>query len=108
VVGGPASGSITRAAAAAPTATAAASAGSSAAGSGAKVPIGFEEDTAYLGGTRQRLARAIMAVPPQVARPRDVDAVRYATVLFLVRARGLRLMSVWPPSFLAGLLYAFD
>lgn len=68
------------------------------------IPIGFADDTAYLGGLRQRLAGAVMAVPPAVARIRDVRTFRYATLLFLLREPELRLLSVWHPSFLEGLL----
>ena len=71
---------------------------------GSVVSIGFDSDSRYLGGARQALARSILAVPDEVARIRDVEAFRYVTALFLVRARDLRLMSVWHPSFLEGLL----
>jgi hypothetical protein len=71
---------------------------------GSAVPVGFDSDSRYLGGARQALARSVLAVPDDVARLRDVDAFRYVTALFLLRARDLRLMSVWHPSFLAGLL----
>jgi hypothetical protein len=62
----------------------------------------------YLGGARQKLAQAIMAVPPVLGRMRETAAFRYATVLFLLRARELRLISVWHPSFLEGLLDVFE
>lgn len=80
------------------------SAGFHAAAPDAAVPIGFADDTAYLGGVRQRLAGAVMAVPPAVARIGDVRTFRYATLLFLLREPELRLLSVWHPSFLEGLL----
>ena len=70
------------------------------------VPIGFDDDSAYLGGVRQRLVDAILAVPNEVRLIADPDAFRYATLLFLVRARTLRLLSVWHPSFLLQLLEA--
>jgi hypothetical protein len=72
--------------------------------SSAAVPVGFEDDTMYLGRARQTLAKAVMAVPSEVAGLRDATTFRYATVLFLLRARNLRLISVWHPSFLGGLL----
>ena len=75
---------------------------------GSTVPIGFDSDSRYLGGARQALARSVLAVPDGVARLRDVDAFRYVTALFLVRSRDLRLMSVWHPSFLEGLLDCID
>jgi GH3 auxin-responsive promoter len=71
---------------------------------GSAVPVGFDSDSRYLGGARQALARSVLAVPDDVARVQDVEAFRYVTALFLVRARDLRLMSVWHPSFLEGLL----
>ena len=72
---------------------------------GTAIPIGFDNDSRYLGGTRQALACCvILAVPDVVARVVDVDAFRYVTALFLMRTRNLRLMSVWHPSFLDGIL----
>lgn len=68
------------------------------------VPVGFDSDSAYLGSIRQALARAIVAVPDIVAGVHDGDAFRYVTLLFLVRARGLRLVSIWHPTFLTRLL----
>jgi hypothetical protein len=68
------------------------------------VPIGYDNDSAYLGGMRQALARAILAVPDAVSRVIDGDAFRYVTLLFLARARELRLISVWHPTFLTRLL----
>lgn len=68
------------------------------------VPVGFEADTAYLGGARKRLVDAAMAVPSEVQRAASLDAFRYATLLALLRNRDLRLISVWHPSFLSLLL----
>jgi hypothetical protein len=58
------------------------------------VPIGFDDDTGYLGGVRQSLVAATMAAP---------DALRHVAdreTFFLLRRRDLRLISVWHPSFL--------
>ena len=68
------------------------------------VPIGFDSDTAYLGGGRGRLAEAVMAVPPGVQRAESLEAFRHETLLHLLSCRELRLISVWHPSFLALLL----
>lgn len=68
------------------------------------IPIGFDSDTAYLGGVRQRLARAVMAVPDEFHKIQDLELFRYATLLCLLRQRELRLISVWHPSFLTLLL----
>src|SRR5262249_44464519 len=72
------------------------------------VPIGFDADTAYLGGTRRRLAEAVMAVPPHAQRVRTLDEFRFQTLLHLLRCRELRLISVWHPSFLTLLLGALS
>jgi hypothetical protein len=70
------------------------------------VPVGFETDTAYLGGVKRRLVEAVMAVPSAVQHAASVEAFRYATLLSLLRCRELRLISVWHPSFLSLLLDA--
>lgn len=71
-----------------------------------RVPIGFDDDTAYLGGVRQALVRAVMAAPAELRLIANVDHFRYATLLCLLRERELRLISVWHPSFLTLLLEA--
>jgi len=68
------------------------------------VPIGFDADTAYLGGTRQRLASTVMAVPDELRLVKDMEVFRYVALLCLLRQRDLRLISVWHPSFLTLLL----
>jgi hypothetical protein len=72
------------------------------------VPVGFDDDAAYLGGLRRRLVDAILAVPNDVRLVTDPEAFQYVTLLFLMRARSLRLISVWHPSFLLQLLDAMD
>lgn len=68
------------------------------------VPIGFDEDSAYLGSAARVFARAALVVPDEIARLPDPDAFRYVTLAFLAGARDLRLVSVWHPSFLLRLL----
>jgi GH3 auxin-responsive promoter len=70
------------------------------------VPIGFDDDSEYLGGMRRAFVRAVMAVPDEVRFVTDPETFRYMTLLFLVRAHNLRLISVWHPSFLSRLLDA--
>jgi hypothetical protein len=70
------------------------------------VPVGFEDDSAYVGGILGRAMAATLAVGPVVSQIRDIDAFRYATVLELLRARQLALVSVWHPSFLTLLFEA--
>ncbi len=70
------------------------------------VPIGFDDDSAYLGGLRQRLAGSTFAVPSALRIVRDPDDFRYLTLLCLLRQPELRLVSVWHPSFFTLLLDA--
>jgi hypothetical protein len=70
------------------------------------VPVGFADDSEYLGGVRGALARAVLAVPDAVSRITEPEAFRYVTLLFLVRARDLRLISIWHPSFFSRLFQA--
>lgn len=70
------------------------------------VPVGFDDDSAYLSGIQQRLASATFAVPAVLRKVTDVECSRYLTLLCLLREPELRLVSVWHPSFLALLLDA--
>jgi hypothetical protein len=71
-------------------------------------PIGFDDDSEYLGGTRRALARAVLAVPSTVAQIASCDAFHVKTLEHLLLARDLRLISVWHPSFLTQLLDALE
>jgi hypothetical protein len=66
----------------------------------AGIPIGFDEDTSYLGGCQRWFVQSLMAVPSAVRSISDMKTFRYVTLLSLVRARNLKLISVWNPSFL--------
>ncbi|HVT89501.1 MAG TPA: GH3 auxin-responsive promoter family protein [Tepidisphaeraceae bacterium] len=68
------------------------------------VPIGFEQDSEYLGGIRRRLVDWVMAVPPGVRHATDIEEFRRSTLAHLQRHRDLRLISIWHPSFLTLLL----
>lgn len=69
-----------------------------------KVPVGFEDDSAYLGGWKQTLVRQVMAVSDDVRFARSIEEFRYLTLLALLRCKDLALISVWHPSFLTLLL----
>lgn len=70
------------------------------------VPLRFEQDGDYFGPLVGRLLQGIFAVPSAAGRIRDVDSFRYVTLLFLLRERDLRLISVWNPMFLTLLMGA--
>lgn len=67
------------------------------------IPIGFEDDSAYLGPLGAWMESAL-AVPNLVKHIRSVNTFRYITLLFLLRCEDLRLISVWNPTFLTLLL----
>lgn len=70
------------------------------------VPIGLAADSAYLGRWLAPLVDATLAVPGAVRELQEIEAFRYVTLLCLLRAPALRLISVWHPSFLTLLLDA--
>lgn len=68
------------------------------------LPIGFEDDGAYLSPLHRALARQVMAVPSAVRHIEATDAFRYATLRTLLAREDLALVSVWNPTFLSLLL----
>lgn len=70
------------------------------------IPIGFDDDSEYLGGLGKQIVAAAMAAPPELRTIPDIEVWRYATLLALLRRPDLTLMSVWHPSFLRLLLDA--
>ena len=71
---------------------------------GGTVPVGFADDATYLNPLQRIIARHLMVVPPDIRLVQDHDTWQYLTLLFLVRERNLRMISVWHPSFLTGLM----
>ena len=68
------------------------------------LPIGFEEDSAYLGGFQQRMVNKFLAVPSCIRGAGDTGSFRYLSAWRLLMEPELRLISVWSPSFLGLLL----
>ena len=75
-------------------------------GEESSVPIGFDDDAAYLGAWRKHIVNAAMAVPGGIKDITTIEDWRYATLLCLLRRRDLSLISVWHPSFLTLLFVA--
>ena len=68
------------------------------------IPIGFDADTEYLGLWDRVFARRVMAVPAVCSKLQDIDNFRYCTLLHLLAAKDLSLISVWSPTFLTTLI----
>lgn len=69
-----------------------------------RVPIGFDDDSAYVGGWQQRLVRSVMAAPATLRHETDIERFRYLTLQALVHCTNLRIVSVWHPTFLSWLV----
>lgn len=68
------------------------------------VPVGFEQDSEYLGGRLSSVQNSIMAVPASVQNVSDSETWAYITAFYLLRDNKLGLISVWHPSFLTILI----
>lgn len=69
-----------------------------------KIPIGFEEDSAYFGNLEKKMMDCVFAVPGHVSRISDMDDFYRETAGHLLLCRDLTLISVWNPTFLFLLL----
>jgi hypothetical protein len=68
------------------------------------IPIGFDDDAAYLGALERFAIDRLLVVPGSLSRIVDLETVRYCTLAYLLRAEDLALISVWNPTFLTTLL----
>jgi hypothetical protein len=73
-----------------------------------RLPIGFDDDTAYLGLVERLAVSRLLAAPPSVAHIADIDSFRRATLSHLLRAADLSLISIWNPTFLTALLQPIE
>ncbi|MDD4048795.1 MAG: GH3 auxin-responsive promoter family protein [Clostridia bacterium] len=64
------------------------------------LPIGFEEDSEYLGDLGKRLMQYIFAVPAKIAQEKNIDHFYYKTALCLLKCKNLTFISIWNPTLL--------
>jgi len=69
-----------------------------------KIPVGFDEDSEYLGFMGRWLHGQVTAVPQKVTHQTDADAFWLQTLVHLLATESLALISVWSPTFLTLLL----
>ncbi len=69
-----------------------------------KIPLGFNEDAEYLGFMGKWLHSQVNAVPQEVTYLTDTDDFKRQTLVHLLAAENLTLISVWSPTFLTLLL----
>ncbi|MEO5814821.1 MAG: GH3 auxin-responsive promoter family protein [Gemmatimonadaceae bacterium] len=72
------------------------------------VAIGMQDDADYFPVPLRALLRRGLAVPSTVSKAPDIATCRYLTLLALLAAPDLAVISVWSPSFLALLAEALD
>lgn len=65
--------------------------------------IGFEDDTEYF-GWRKHLLNRLMVVPNEVKQIKNTDTFHYVTLLFLLKEKNLRFISIWSPTYLTIML----
>ncbi|MCA9253404.1 MAG: GH3 auxin-responsive promoter family protein [Phycisphaerales bacterium] len=68
------------------------------------VPVGFEDDTKYLGACLSRLVGQTLAVPTGVRHIQEISLFKFITLAFLLAHRNLSFVSIWHPSYLSVLL----
>jgi hypothetical protein len=68
------------------------------------IPVGFDDDTAYLGRLERLAMRRLLVVPPAIAKMTNMENFRYCTLWHLLQAEDMSLISVWSPTYLSTLL----
>jgi len=68
------------------------------------IPVGFDEDSAYLGGVVQYMINRTLATPSALRQVSDMEMFWRLTLLMLLQCSDLRLISVWHPSYLSLLM----
>lgn len=72
------------------------------------VTVGFDDDAFYLSRTERLFLRYLLVMPPEIARLHSIKNFRYITLLHLLAAGDLSLISIWSPTFLTSLLSDLD
>ena len=65
------------------------------------IKAGFDDDGDYFNIVEKIILCNLSAVPFDIGDIDDMEEFRYMTLLFLVRERNLRMISIWHPSFLS-------
>ncbi len=68
------------------------------------IKVGFADDTEYLGRMERLGMRHVLAVSPDVSQIQSLEAFRQETLIQLLLAQDLALISVWSPTFLTTLI----
>lgn len=64
------------------------------------IPIGFEDDSEYIGNFEKYFFNKVFAVPKNIARCESIDEFYKKTSIGLLQCKNLSLISIWNPTFL--------
>ena len=64
-----------------------------------KIPIGFEDDSGYLGFIG-KILQNVFVVPEVIKKIKNIEDFRHLTSYFLLKESELSLISIWNPTFL--------
>lgn len=73
-----------------------------------QVRSGFDDDSEYLGMFGFLFSKYCQAVPKEVAEISNLEIFRTVTLLFLLKAKDLTLISIWNPTFLTLIMSGFE
>jgi len=65
-----------------------------------KVPIGFEDDSAYLGFVGRKLVKQVLIVPDEISQIKSISNYYFTICYLLLAEKQIGLISVWNPSML--------
>src|SRR3989339_194471 len=65
-----------------------------------KISVGFTEDSSYFGAVKKYFIQKLFATPVMLQKISDPIAHEYLTLLFMICAKDLSLISIWSPTFL--------
>ncbi len=64
------------------------------------IPIGFDDEGAYVSRLAQWVLRTTQTVPALVSHIQEIDSWRYVTLRFLLEDKTLSWISIWNPTFI--------
>jgi len=63
------------------------------------IPVGFEEDSEYL-GLLGKILKHVLIAPNALNRVKNIENFRYVTAYFFLKEKDLSFISIWNPTFL--------
>lgn len=64
------------------------------------IPVGFEDDSQYLGSVEKYFFNKVFAVPKDISHCKDINEFYRKTLINLLKCKNFTLISIWSPTFL--------